>query len=140
VPLPQAVFGPDNCSRVADFAPFAGAPKGLILAVPDHGPFILAATPHSIVGASYYHGLEGIRTAIDIFVAEPDALPIWVLRAPSMTESGGGGCAGTAAVEISGLAGPVAERLRSLPRAAAAGPGAADPGPVCRTGRALRCA
>jgi len=71
---PAAGFGNRPCTKAAYFAPLSILPKGLILGSVDTGPFILLATPHSVVGASYLRNGEarGIQAILDIFLSKPD--------------------------------------------------------------------
>ena len=52
----------DLCLATHAFQTLARAPRGVVLAEPDLGPFILATTPHSVVSAPYHRMAWGILT------------------------------------------------------------------------------
>ncbi len=56
-----------SCATPAAFAQLATLPKGLVLADPDLGGYILAHTAHSIVTGAYHRNVSGMRAALDIF-------------------------------------------------------------------------
>jgi hypothetical protein len=60
-----------GCFESKNYAGLAGLPKGLIAADVDFGPFILALTPHAVVGAPYHRLPAGIVASREIF-ALPD--------------------------------------------------------------------
>jgi hypothetical protein len=56
-----------RCFDTKSYAELARLPKGLVASDVDYGPFILALTPHSVVGAPYHRLPEGVLAAHRIF-------------------------------------------------------------------------
>ena len=59
------------CMTLANYAAFAGAPAGLVAGTIDVGPFLLLATPHTILSAPYHRYERGIIAADSIMRAPP---------------------------------------------------------------------
>lgn len=51
------------CLRIANYAPLARLPAGLIITDIDYGPSLLALTPHAVMAAPYHRLSTGILTA-----------------------------------------------------------------------------
>jgi hypothetical protein len=64
--------GPDTCRRMADYAPLARLPRGLVAAFIDAGPYLLLQTPHAALAAPYHRDIKGNAAMFDIFLARPD--------------------------------------------------------------------
>jgi hypothetical protein len=62
----------EGCFKIANYASFAGLPPGLVATEIDFGSFVLASTPHSVLGAPYHRLSEGILAAHDAFALPPD--------------------------------------------------------------------
>jgi hypothetical protein len=62
----------DQCSQTGAFAQLAGLPRGVVLADPDLGPYILRATPQSVVAAPYHRMSRSVMAAIGAFDDPPD--------------------------------------------------------------------
>lgn len=76
LPSDSATAGEKNraaCLDSAAFAPLAKLPRGLVLAPIDAGAHLLALTPHGVLAAPYHRNNHGDRTALDAFLAEPNA-------------------------------------------------------------------
>jgi hypothetical protein len=56
-----------GCFDSKNYAGLARLPKGLVASDVNYGPFILALTPHAVVGAPYHRLPEGILAAHRIF-------------------------------------------------------------------------
>jgi len=63
----------EACLASSAFAPIAELPPGLVLAPIDAGSHLLALTQMSALAAPYHRNNHGNRTALDAFLAEPDA-------------------------------------------------------------------
>lgn len=61
------------CLDTASYAPLAQLPAGVVAADVDYGPYLLALTPHAVVGAPYHRISASILTAHRILVLPPDA-------------------------------------------------------------------
>jgi hypothetical protein len=61
-----------GCFKIANYAPLAALPPGLVATEVDFGSFVLASTPHSVLGAPYHRLSEGILAAHDAFALPPD--------------------------------------------------------------------
>jgi hypothetical protein len=61
--------GPGACHDVADYAPLARFPRGLVLGFIDAGPFLLMQTPHAVLAAPYHRNIKGNAAAFDVFLA-----------------------------------------------------------------------
>lgn len=74
-PTGSTPAGPDTAARAcltdASYRALAGLPPGLVVAAIDYGPFILALTPHAVVGAPYHRLSEAILTTDRIFALPP---------------------------------------------------------------------
>lgn len=62
-----------GCFKTANYAQLARLPRGLIAADVDYGPFVLALTPHSVLGAPYHRLATGIMAAHQAFALPPAA-------------------------------------------------------------------
>jgi hypothetical protein len=62
-----------GCFDSASYAQLARLPKGVIAANVDHGPFILALTPHAALAAPYHRLAAGIMAAHQSFALPPEA-------------------------------------------------------------------
>jgi hypothetical protein len=60
------------CLEIANYAPLARLPAGLIVTDIDYGPFVLALTPHSVLAAPYHRASYGIVTNYRALIAPPD--------------------------------------------------------------------
>ncbi|NVO14541.1 MAG: hypothetical protein HXX10_10935 [Rhodoplanes sp.] len=60
------------CLTDASYRVLAGLPPGLVVAAIDYGPFILALTPHAVLGAPYHRLSEAILATDRIFALPPD--------------------------------------------------------------------
>lgn len=60
------------CFETKTYRPLAHLPPGLVAADVDFGPFILAHTPHSVLGAPYHRMSYGILTSHRIFASPPE--------------------------------------------------------------------
>jgi hypothetical protein len=60
------------CLRIANYAPLARLPAGLILTDIDYGPSLLALTPHAVLAAPYHRLSVGILTAHRALAAPPE--------------------------------------------------------------------
>lgn len=61
-----------GCFKTANYAPLAQLPPGLVATEIDFGSFVLASTPHSVLGAPYHRLSEGILAAHQAFALPPD--------------------------------------------------------------------
>ncbi len=61
------------CLRIANYAPLARLPAGLIITDIDYGPSLLALTPHAVMAAPYHRLSTGILTAHRAFASAPAA-------------------------------------------------------------------
>ena len=59
-----------ECATPAAFLQLAALPKGLVLADPDLGGYVLAHTPHSVVAGAYHRNERGMHAAIAAFVSD----------------------------------------------------------------------
>ncbi|RAI32935.1 hypothetical protein CH338_23375, partial [Rhodoplanes elegans] len=62
-----------GCFDDASYARLAALPPGIVVAGIDHGPFILALTPHAVLGAPYHRLADGILASHRSFALPPDA-------------------------------------------------------------------
>ena len=60
------------CFRNASYAALAKLPAGLVVADIDHGPFVLALTPHPVLAAPYHRLSAGIIDTHRMFASPPD--------------------------------------------------------------------
>jgi hypothetical protein len=60
-----------RCFAPAAFVPLAKLPRGLVVATPDLGSYILDATPHSVVVAPYHRLSKRILAVHEAFNAPP---------------------------------------------------------------------
>ena len=58
------------CATPAAFAQLATLPKGLVLADPDLGGYILAHTHHAVMAGAYHRNERGMRAAIAAFTGD----------------------------------------------------------------------
>jgi hypothetical protein len=61
-----------GCFKTANYAPLAQLPPGLVATEIDFGSFVLASTPHSVLGAPYHRLSEGILAAHEAFALRPE--------------------------------------------------------------------
>ena len=61
-----------DCLAEASLGPLRTLPKGIVLALPDLGPFILVFTNHSVMAGPYHRNNRGNRLMFDVFMASPD--------------------------------------------------------------------
>ena len=71
----------DACFEIKNYQPLAQLPAGLVVTDVDWGPFMLALTPHSVLGAPYHRLSNGIVTSHRAFAAPPDKAREILLRA-----------------------------------------------------------
>jgi hypothetical protein len=62
----------EDCISRASYAPIRALPPGVVLALPDLGPFMLIHTEHSVMAAPYHRNNHGNRLMLDAFLAPPD--------------------------------------------------------------------
>ena len=62
-----------RCFESRSYAALAKLRPGLVAAAIDHGPFLLASTPHSVLAAPYHRLSRGIVAAHAAFAEPPDA-------------------------------------------------------------------
>ncbi len=62
----------EGCISQKSYAPLDGLPPGLVLALPDLGPFLLVFTKHSVMAGPYHRNNHGNRSMFDILMARPD--------------------------------------------------------------------
>jgi hypothetical protein len=75
-PRPTVITdGPGTCRALADYAPLARLPRGLVLGFIDAGPLLLMQTPHAILAAPYHRNVKGNTAMLDVFLGPPDAAP-----------------------------------------------------------------
>lgn len=72
-----AIASPDGadkraCFKTGSYARMAALPKGLVVADIDHGPFILALTPHAALAGPYHRMSAAIVATHEIFARPPD--------------------------------------------------------------------
>jgi hypothetical protein len=78
-----------HCHANASYAALAKLPPGLVIADVGYGPYLLALTPHSVMGAPYHRLSTGIAVSHSVFSAPPDDAkrssmrPGWSARAVS---------------------------------------------------------
>ncbi|MBX9824996.1 MAG: hypothetical protein K2Y27_08365 [Xanthobacteraceae bacterium] len=61
-----------HCQANASYAALAKLPPGLVIADISHGPYLLALTPHSVMGAPYHRLSTGIAVTHRVFASPPD--------------------------------------------------------------------
>jgi hypothetical protein len=61
-----------DCFKIENYAALAKLPPGVIVTDVDYGPFLLALTPHSVLGAPYHRLSYGIVASHRAFAAPPD--------------------------------------------------------------------
>ena len=61
-----------DCIAEKSHAPLRTLPQGLVLALPDLGPFVLLFTDHSVMAAPYHRNNHGNRLMFEILIAPPD--------------------------------------------------------------------
>jgi hypothetical protein len=62
----------EACLKTENYASLARLPAGVVAADVDYGPFLLALTPHAVVGAPYHRMAAAILAAHQIFALPPD--------------------------------------------------------------------
>jgi hypothetical protein len=60
-----------TCYDTANYAALANEPPGLVANFVDSGPFILAASPHSVLSSPYHRANRGIKEGYAFFKAPP---------------------------------------------------------------------
>ncbi len=60
------------CFEIENYAALAKLPPGVIVTDVDYGPYLLALTPHSVLGAPYHRLSSGIIESHRAFAASPD--------------------------------------------------------------------
>jgi hypothetical protein len=65
-PSPQA----DQCMDRPEISHLRALPPGLVMAQLDAGPAIISASPHSVVGAGYHRGAQGIDDVLRFFATD----------------------------------------------------------------------
>lgn len=60
------------CFEIDNYAALAKLPPGVIVTDVDYGPFLLALTPHSVLGAPYHRLSYGIVASHRAFAASPE--------------------------------------------------------------------
>jgi hypothetical protein len=60
------------CLQSASYAPLARLEPGIVAAEIDYGPFLLALTPHTVLGAPYHRLSSGIIASYRAFASPPD--------------------------------------------------------------------
>lgn len=60
------------CFAISNFAALAKLPTGLVVTDVDYGPFVLALTPHSVLGAPYHRLSYGILASYRTFASPPE--------------------------------------------------------------------
>jgi hypothetical protein len=71
-PLMKKVEDAKACFEIKNYAALAKFPKGVVIADVDYGPFLLALTPHSVLGAPYHRLSYGIVASHGAFAAPPE--------------------------------------------------------------------
>jgi hypothetical protein len=61
-----------HCLANASYAALAKLPPGLVIADVGYGPYLLALTPHSVMGAPYHRLSTGIAVSRSVFSSPPD--------------------------------------------------------------------
>jgi hypothetical protein len=61
-----------HCVANASYAALAKLPPGLVISDVSYGPYLLALTPHSVMGAPYHRLSTGIAVSHSVFSAPPD--------------------------------------------------------------------
>jgi hypothetical protein len=61
-----------GCFKIANYAPLAALPPGIVATEIDLGSFVLASTPHSVLGAPYHRLAQGIVAAHQAFALPPE--------------------------------------------------------------------
>jgi hypothetical protein len=61
-----------GCFKITSYAPLAALPPGIVATEIDLGSFVLASTPHSVLGAPYHRLAEGIVAAHQAFALPPE--------------------------------------------------------------------
>jgi hypothetical protein len=62
----------EACFETASYAALASLPPGLVVTEIDYGPFLLALTPHAVMGAPYHRLSVGIVAAHRAFASPPE--------------------------------------------------------------------
>jgi hypothetical protein len=61
-----------HCLANASYTALAKLPPGLVIADVSYGPYLLALTPHSVMGAPYHRLSTGIAVSHNVFSSPPD--------------------------------------------------------------------
>jgi len=61
-----------GCFNIANYAPLAQLPPGIVATDIDFGSFVLALTPHAVIAAPYHRLADGIIATHRIFTLPPD--------------------------------------------------------------------
>jgi hypothetical protein len=61
-----------HCLANLSYAALAKLPPGLVIADVGYGPYLLALTPHSVMGAPYHRLSTGIAVSHSVFASPPD--------------------------------------------------------------------
>jgi len=61
-----------GCFKMANYSALAQLPPGIVATEIDFGSFVLASTPHSVLGAPYHRLTEGIIAAHEAFALPPE--------------------------------------------------------------------
>jgi hypothetical protein len=77
-----------HCLVNASYAALAKLPPGLVIADVGYGPYLLALTPHSVMGAPYHRLPTGIAVSHRVFASPPDEAKA-IVNAARLVGSGG---------------------------------------------------
>jgi hypothetical protein len=61
-----------HCLANLSYAALAKLPPGLVISDVSYGPYLLALTPHSVMGAPYHRLSTGIAVSHSVFASPPD--------------------------------------------------------------------
>jgi hypothetical protein len=77
-----------HCLANLSYAALAKLPPGLVIADVSYGPYLLALTPHSVMGAPYHRLSTGIAVSRNVFASPPDDARA-IVNAARLVGSGG---------------------------------------------------
>lgn len=77
-----------QCLKSASYAALAKLPPGLVIADVSYGPYLLALTPHSVMGAPYHRLSTGIAVSHGALASAPDDARS-IVNATRLVASGG---------------------------------------------------
>jgi hypothetical protein len=77
-----------HCISSASYAALAKLPPGLVIADVSYGPYLLALTPHSVMGAPYHRLSTGIAVSHGVLASKPDDARA-IVNATRLVASGG---------------------------------------------------